>query len=107
VADADLVVADAVRVYRALLAREDVQALVTGGVCYYEVPFTFFLPDEPGTAIRGTVDCVVVGPDGRYSVLEFKTGRPRPEHDTQVALYARALSAMLGGAPVATHLCYP
>ena len=30
---------------------------------------------------------------GGATVVEFKTGRPRPEHETQAAWYARAVEA--------------
>jgi hypothetical protein len=37
-------------------------------------------------------------PDGELAVLEFKTGRRRPEHEAQTALYQQAAAALFPGA---------
>ena len=93
--------------YRSVLQRPEVASLLASGRCHYEVPFSFLPPDQPGVCVRGAVDCLVIGPDGRATVLEFKTGRPRPEHEAQVRLYARAMEHILGLGPVGTLVCYP
>jgi hypothetical protein len=41
------------------------------------------------------------------TVLEFKTGAPRPEHQAQAELYARAVSAISGFSRVNARVCYP
>jgi hypothetical protein len=40
------------------------------------------------------------------TVLEFKTGRPRPEHERQADLYRQAAEAIFPGAPVESRLIY-
>ena len=37
--------------------------------------------------VRGSIDCLVIHPDGTVRVLEFKTGAPRPEHAHQLDIY--------------------
>jgi hypothetical protein len=39
-------------------------------------------------------------------VLEFKTGRASPEHETQLAIYRRAAEALFSGAIVDARLVY-
>jgi ATP-dependent helicase/nuclease subunit A len=98
---------EAVEVFRALRSRPDIEALLASGECLYEVPMSFLAPDGSGACVRGAVDCVVVAADGRTTVLELKTGRPRPEHEAQAALYARAVEAAFGAGPVNFVVCYP
>jgi RecB family exonuclease len=57
--------------------------------------------------IRGVVDCLVVTPDGQVTVLEFKTGQPRPEHERQAGVYADAIGALFGQNRVAVKIVYP
>jgi ATP-dependent exoDNAse (exonuclease V) beta subunit len=80
--------------YRGLCARSDVVDLYRAGEPLHEVPFTM---QVDGGFVRGTIDCIVRLGSGRVIVLEFKTGRPRPEHERQAALYARAAEAMFPG----------
>jgi CRISPR/Cas system-associated exonuclease Cas4 (RecB family) len=96
-----------VRLYRDFAGRTDVAELIGAGSCYYEVPFFFDPPDRPGERLRGVIDCLVIQADGRATVVEFKTGRPRPEHEVQAARYARAVEASLGVGPVGTRILYP
>ena len=98
---------DAAAAFRALRGRPDVDAVLTSGTCHYEVPVSFVAPDESAATVRGTVDCLVADADGGYTVLEFKTGRPRPEHERQAALYAKALEGALGAGPVRPIVFYP
>jgi hypothetical protein len=50
-----------------------------------------------GTAvIRGVIDCLVIRPGQRPVVVEFKTGRSRPEHARQARIYRAAMAAALG-----------
>lgn len=99
--------ADAAAVYRRLRERADVAALLAAGECYYEVPFSFAPPDRPDLLVRGSVDCVVVEDGGRATVLEFKTGAPRPEHESQAAMYGRALQAARPDLSLAVKILYP
>ena len=54
----------------------------------------------------GTLDCVVVGPDGVPVVLEFKTGAPRPEHRLQAAIYEQAARAAFNVESARVRLVY-
>ncbi|MEO7191311.1 MAG: UvrD-helicase domain-containing protein [Vicinamibacterales bacterium] len=98
---------EALAVYRSLRGRADVAALLQSGECFYEVPFSCTLPDQPGVCVRGVIDCLVMGPDGTATVLEFKTGRPRAEHQAQATLYAQAIAGAAGLQIVRTLVCYP
>jgi hypothetical protein len=40
------------------------------------------------------------------TVLEFKTGRPRPEHQAQAELYRRAAAALFPEAAVDARVVY-
>jgi RecB family exonuclease len=86
--------------------REDIAALLVGGRCLYEVPFTFASPERPDSLIRGAVDCVVIHPDGGATILEFKTGIPRPEHQDQLAFYSAALRSVLGIGEIGLKIVY-
>jgi len=106
-ADPAVTAREVVALYRALRARPDVAALLASGECYYEVPLSFLDPNGSGACVRGFVDCLVAAPDGALTVLEFKTGQPRPEHEAQARLYALGLEAVLGAGPVRALVCYP
>jgi ATP-dependent helicase/nuclease subunit A len=107
VGDPVTLAADAAAVFGRLRDRPDVSGLLASGTCYYEVPFSFEPPDRPGLVVRGAVDCLVVEPGGRATMLEFKTGTPRPEHEAQAALYAEALRAAMPGTELAVKIVYP
>jgi ATP-dependent exoDNAse (exonuclease V) beta subunit len=59
-----------------------------------------------GEILRGTVDCLVQTAPGRFTVLEFKTGRERPEHHAQVELYRRAMQQVFPGCVVEARRVY-
>ena len=61
---------------------------------------------RPGDIVRGVVDCLIVRPDGSATVLEFKTGEARPEHQAQAALYGEAMNALLGLTAVSVKVLY-
>jgi len=104
-ADPDAIAGAAVGVYQRLAGRADVAALLGSGQTFFEVPVSFVDPDRPGDLVRGVVDCLVLAPDGTATVVEFKTGTPRPAHGAQAGLYARAMAAALG-APVGVKILY-
>jgi RecB family exonuclease len=110
VADVPALEQSVVDLYLALRSREDVSGLLGGGTCLYEVPFSY-QPQNGDLAdqvlIRGVVDCLVVTPDGQVTVLEFKTGQPRPEHERQAGVYADAIGALFGQNRVAVKIVYP
>jgi ATP-dependent helicase/nuclease subunit A len=97
----------AVAVFVAARGRPDVRAVLDGGRCHYEVPFSYQPPDQPDVLVRGAIDCVVERPDGRLIVLEFKTGRPRAAHEAQAALYVAALEHALGTKAISAQIVYP
>jgi len=70
----------------------------------HEVPFSLRRSD--GTIVRGAIDALVEHPDGRIEVLEFKTGRPLPQHERQLALYLEAARALFPSAPVEGRIIY-
>ena len=95
-------------IYRRAVRREDVAALL-GGDCLFEVPFTLRRADPGGGGpvfVRGVMDCLRRRPDGRVTVVEFKTGAARPEHESQLALYVEAARALFPGRPVDGRLLY-
>jgi ATP-dependent exoDNAse (exonuclease V) beta subunit len=101
--DVDALLDAAASTYAAMCAREDVRALYMSGRSLHEVPFTMALN---GRMLRGTVDCLVQTAPDRLTVLEFKTGRERPEHRAQVELYQRAMQQVFPGFAVDARLVY-
>jgi ATP-dependent helicase/nuclease subunit A len=97
---------EAVRVYRALRSQGDVSAWLEHATPHYEVPFSYVDPARPDEIVRGTLDCVLVGPDGVPVVLEFKTGARRAEHQAQAAIYEQAARAVLGVETARVRLVY-
>jgi len=89
--------------YRALCNHPDVRRLYTATDVLHEVPFTM---RYDGSVVRGTIDCLVRLGENEVAVLEFKTGRPRPEHAGQVALYASVAAELFPGATVTQKLVY-
>jgi ATP-dependent helicase/nuclease subunit A len=105
--DVDATIAAAAAAWKAIRARPDVAALLASGRCLYEVPFSM-RSDVNGrsTVLRGTIDCLLQREDGSIAVLEFKTGRRRPSHEEQLALYLDAARTLFPGARVEGHLIY-
>jgi ATP-dependent exoDNAse (exonuclease V) beta subunit len=93
----------AATVYRALCNHPDVRRLYTATDVLHEVPFTM---RHDGSVVRGTIDCLVRVAEDEVAVLEFKTGRPRPEHAGQLALYAAVAAALFPAARVTQKLIY-
>ena len=101
--DLQRIVNTAVETYEAICACEDVRVLYQMGRALHEVPFTMKID---GRIVRGTIDCVVETAPGAFTVLEFKTGRERPEDSQQVQLYLRALRQVFPGAPINARVVY-
>ena len=59
-----------------------------------------------GRIVRGTIDCLVAQPRTRDHRLEFKTGRPRPEHQSQVGCIAELSETIFPGVSVDARLVY-
>jgi ATP-dependent helicase/nuclease subunit A len=103
VADRDRFATRAATVYLALCGHPEVRRFYAVPDILHEVPFSFA---DSGVVVRGTIDCLVrVSPD-EVAVLEFKTGRPRPEHAEQLALYGKVAAALFPGSTVAQKLIY-
>jgi ATP-dependent exoDNAse (exonuclease V) beta subunit len=96
----------AAQMFLTLLSRPDVASLLAGGQCFHEVPFSFAPPDRPDVLFRGAVDCLVVGADAEATILEFKTGQPRPEHEIQASAYTLALTAALPNLKISAKIVY-
>lgn len=97
--------ARAAEIYSAMRERPEVTTLLASGDVHYEVPFSLRLAD-PDRIVRGQIDGVVVPAQGPLVVMEFKTGRPHPEHEAQVALYREALASAWPDRSVETRLFY-
>jgi RecB family exonuclease len=57
--------------------------------------------------IRGRIDCLVWRPDGGLTVVEFKTGRARAEHEVQAQIYVSALRAIEPDRTIDLQIVYP
>ena len=101
-----LIVASAVEAFLVLRQRPDVRSLLDGH-CLFEVPFSVRLPRSGETTVmRGTLDCLVRHSDGRLTVVEFKTGARRAQHESQLELYLTAARALFPSTPVDATLIY-
>ncbi|MSO29466.1 MAG: hypothetical protein EXQ48_00795 [Acidobacteria bacterium] len=94
---------EAMDAYRAILQRGEIRALYLAGARVHEAPFTMRVD---GSIVRGTIDCLVRTAPDRMTLLEFKTGRPRPEHRTQLDLYRRAAESAFPGSTIDARLVY-
>ncbi|HVC18658.1 MAG TPA: UvrD-helicase domain-containing protein [Vicinamibacterales bacterium] len=99
------VVDRAVATFEAIRTRPDVAGPAAAGRVFDEVPFS--LRVGPLLLVRGAIDRLVYGPGHAVTVLEFKTGRPRPEHRAQLELYLAAIRALWPDAAVEGDVIYP
>jgi ATP-dependent exoDNAse (exonuclease V) beta subunit len=93
----------AAAIYRRLLARDDLRALVDSGRVVHEVDFSVRLPDA--SIVRGTIDCLVITPSS-VVVVDVKPGVPQDEHRAQLAWYVDAARALFPTAEVGGCLIY-
>jgi len=56
--------------------------------------------------VRGSIDWLVVRPDGAVVVVELKTGRPHDWHRAQLEVYVEAARALFPGAAVEGRMLY-
>src|SRR5207249_155675 len=103
--DLETLVARSVSAWDRICHQPGVVQMLGSGECLHEVPFSLALP-ERREVIRGSIDCLVVRADGSVSVVEFKTGRRRDEHEAQLEWYVRAAQAMFPDALVDGRLVY-
>ena len=105
--DVEQALAAAAAAWERLRVRPEVVALRQAARVMAEVPFSLRVADDDGEMVlRGTIDCLAIADDGAVTVVEFKTGRPHPAHDGQLALYVEAVRALFPGAPVEGRLIY-
>jgi ATP-dependent helicase/nuclease subunit A len=100
------VVSLAAATFQTLRARDDIRDLLAEGECHYEVPFSFRPEGAEGRVVRGRIDCLVVRPDGRITVVEFKTGQARIEHRQQIEFYESVVRSMAPDATVDARIVY-
>jgi ATP-dependent helicase/nuclease subunit A len=103
IADRPAVIRRAAAAYRAFSTHQELRARYLSGTVFHEVPFSLSVDDR---IVRGTIDCLVRTADGEIVVLEFKTGRRRPKHEAQTALYQQAARSLFPGSRVVTQLIY-
>ena len=104
--DPDDLFARGAALFLSLRSQSEVRALLSDGVCHYELPFSLQRVGEPAVVVRGRIDCVVRHADGRLTILEFKTGQRRPEHEAQAAIYVDALRAAMPDSNVSARIVY-
>ncbi|HVJ26690.1 MAG TPA: PD-(D/E)XK nuclease family protein, partial [Vicinamibacterales bacterium] len=106
-ADPEAVVLTAAEIWNALASRDDVKRLLASAEVIAEVPFSLRVEDDGRMAIlRGTIDGISISPDGSVTVVEFKTGQPRPVHQEQLDIYLRAARELFPGRTVEGLLVY-
>ncbi len=88
--------------FRQIASRSDIRELYLSGRPYHELPFTL---QADGRIVRGTIDCLIAS-EHEITVLEFKTGRPRQEHQAQIEVYCAAARALFPDLPVESRLVY-
>ncbi len=98
----------AAAIYDRARQRGAFDALLNGS-CLFELPFSHRRERDGGSGeqiIRGVIDCLYRTPEGGISVIEVKTGRPRPEHERQLARYVDAAEVLFPDASVDGRLLY-
>jgi ATP-dependent exoDNAse (exonuclease V) beta subunit len=99
--DLDVVTGSALEVWARLLDREDLRGLFAEATILAEVPFSMRSRTDAGQSVvlRGTIDSVALSA-GSATVIELKTGAPRPTHERQLALYVEAARPLFAGRTV-------
>jgi ATP-dependent exoDNAse (exonuclease V) beta subunit len=97
------IVRRAIDAWRRISRQPDVAELLAQGRCLFEVPFSL---ETGGTILRGAIDCLVLHESGAATVLEFKTGAPRPWHEQQLTLYLEAVRVLFPATQVDGRLVY-
>ena len=97
-----LLLEQTVAAFKTLCWRPELRDVYQSGDALHEVPFTLVAEDR---IVRGTIDCLVRTGD-RVTILEFKTGRRRADHEVQVELYRRAVRSIFPDAAVDARVIY-
>ena len=105
VADVEAAAGAAAELYRRLRGRFELDQWLSRGTCHFEVPFSFVPDEADAPLVRGVMDCVIVTAD-EVVVIEIKTGRPRPEHEQQAAIYRDAARTLFGKDHVEVKILY-
>ena len=92
----------AIETVQAICADSRVDELRRQGKWFHEVPFSMM---HGSAVVRGVIDSLVTHPGG-VTVVEIKTGGPRPEHAKQLDVYRAAAAALFPGRPVDAVLVY-
>ena len=100
--DPAAVIECAVTSFQQISSRAEIRDLYRSGRPYHEVPFTMAVA---GRIVRGTIDCLIASNEN-VTVLEFKTGRPHPEHQAQAEVYRAAAQALFPAVTVESRLVY-
>jgi ATP-dependent exoDNAse (exonuclease V) beta subunit len=100
--DLGVLCARAADAYRAFVTNAEICAIYRSGEPLHEMPFSL---EVDGHVVHGAIDCLVRR-ERSVTVLEFKTGRPRPEHQAQAELYRRAAAALFPEAAVDARVVY-
>lgn len=89
--------------YTRLSSQTKLQEVFAKGQTFREVPFSLTRGDQ---TLRGVVDSLVVRPDW-VTVVDYKTGRSRPEHRLQMEIYLEAVVALYPDRAVEGMIFYP
>jgi ATP-dependent exoDNAse (exonuclease V) beta subunit len=89
--------------YQRLRGNPALEHLMAEGPVHREVPFAL---KHEGRVLRGVIDSLVLLP-GRAVVIDYKTGKPRPEHKMQMELYLEAARSLFPEAAVEGLVFYP
>jgi ATP-dependent helicase/nuclease subunit A len=95
-------IGEAIARFRQISEKQGLRELYLTGSALHEVPFAMQIDEQ---IVRGTIDCLIAS-ESRVTVLEFKTGRPRPEHEVQAGIYRTAAQMLFPGVPVESRLVY-
>jgi ATP-dependent helicase/nuclease subunit A len=96
------IVETAVDACLAIREHPQVTPLLATGRWLHEVPFSL---RRDGAILRGVVDSIVEH-DAGVTVVEFKTGRARPEHERQLDIYRDAAARLFPGRAIEAVLVY-
>jgi ATP-dependent exoDNAse (exonuclease V) beta subunit len=89
--------------YERLGRNPELERLTREGEVHREVPFAVVHGDR---VVRGVVDSLVLLP-GRVVVIDYKTGRSRPEHRMQMELYLEAARGLFPERNAEAVIFYP